>query len=98
MYSLFEKNYTDEEYDLPQLCRDIEISRSQLQRKLAALSDQSPMQLLRRYRLQKAYDILSENPDTHIKEVCFQVGFKDPSHFSRLFSKTFHTAPSNVKK
>ncbi len=98
IYALFEKNYPDEEYDLPQLCHDIELSKSQLQRKLAALSDQSAMELLRRYRLQKAYEILSDSLDINIKEICFQVGFKDPSHFSRLFSKTFHLAPSEVRK
>ncbi len=98
IYAIFAKKYTDEAYDLPQLCRDIEMSKSQLQRKLVALSDQSAMQLLRRYRLQRAFEILSENPDQNVKEVCFQVGFKDPSHFSRLFSKTFHTAPSDVKR
>ncbi len=98
IYALFEKNYPDEEYDLPQLCHDIELSKSQLQRKLAALSDQSAMELLRRYRLQKAYEILSDSLDINVKEICFQVGFKDPSHFSRLFSKTFHLAPSEVRK
>ncbi len=98
IYALFEKNYPEEDYDLPQLCQDIEMSKSQLQRKLTALSDQSAMQLLRRYRLQKAYEILSENPDYNVKEICFQVGFKDPAHFSRLFSKTFQISPSDVKK
>jgi len=37
------------------------------------------MQLLRRYRLQKAYDILSEQPDHNVNEICFQVGFTDRS-------------------
>ena len=74
------------------------MSKSQLQRKLIALSDLSSMELLRRYRLQKAYEILSEHPDYTVKEVCFRVGFKDPAHFSRLFSKMFQIAPSDVKR
>ncbi len=98
IYALFEKNYANEDYDLLQLCRDLEMSKSQLHRKLSALSDQSAMQLLRRYRLQKAYDILSDHLDYNVNEICFQVGFKDRSHFSRLFSKTFSVAPSEVKK
>ena len=98
MYALFEEHYVIEAYDLSQLCRHMEMSKSQLQRKLAALSDQSVMQLLRRYRLQKAYEILSGDPNCNVREVCFQVGFKDPSHFSRLFSKTFQLAPSDIKR
>ena len=74
------------------------MSKSQLQRKLTALSNQSAMQLLRRFRLQKAYDMLSDDSTENVKEICFRVGFKDPSHFSRLFSKTFQVAPSEVKK
>jgi signal transduction histidine kinase/DNA-binding response OmpR family regulator/streptogramin lyase len=98
LYAIFEKKYTNEDYDLLQFCTDIEMSKSQLQRKLTALSDQSAMQLLRAYRLQKAYKILSADPNKNVKEVCFEVGFKDASHFSRLFSKTFNIAPSEVKK
>jgi len=98
MYRLFEDNYPNEEYDLPHLCHELEMSKSQLQRKIAVLSDQSAMQLLRRYRLQKAHEILSESSEANVKEICFQVGFKDPSHFSRLFSKTFGMAPSEVRK
>ncbi|MCY7329092.1 MAG: helix-turn-helix domain-containing protein [Saprospiraceae bacterium] len=71
---------------------------ARLHRKLTALSDQPMMQLLRRYRLQKAHEILSESSEANVKEICFQVGFKDPSHFSRLFSKTFGMAPSEVRK
>jgi signal transduction histidine kinase/DNA-binding response OmpR family regulator len=98
LYAIFEKNYSNDAYNLLQLCRDSEMSKSQLQRKLIALSDLSSMELLRRYRLQKAYEILSEHPDYTVKEVCFMVGFKDPAHFSRLFSKMFHVAPSDIKK
>jgi len=98
IYTIFEKNYSNEEYSLPHFCRDIEMSKSQLQRKLTALSDLTSMELLRRYRLQKAYEILSEQPNLNVKEVCFMVGFKDPAHFSRLFSKMFQVAPSGIKK
>lgn len=98
LYRMFEDNFTNEAYDLPQLCRDMEISKSQLQRKLAALSDQPAIELLRRFRLQKAYTLLLQHPELNVKEACFRVGFKDPAHFSRMFSKAFGIAPSEVKK
>lgn len=98
LYRVFEDNFVNDAYDLPQLCRDMEISKSQLQRKLAALSDQPAIELLRRFRLQKAYHLLQQHPDWNVKEACFQVGFKDPAHFSRMFSKTFGITPSEVKK
>lgn len=97
LYDVFEKNYTSDAYGLPHLCRDLEISKSQLQRKLAVLSDQPAIELLRRFRLQKARDLLSQHPERNVREICFQVGFKDPAHFSRMFSKTFGLAPSEIK-
>ncbi|MEZ4942649.1 MAG: ATP-binding protein [Saprospiraceae bacterium] len=97
LYRLFEKNYANEKYDLNWLCRDFQISRSQLQRKLAALSDHSAMTLLRRFRLQKAYALLEQYPEKNIKEICFLVGFKDPAHFTRMFTKTFDRTPSSVR-
>ena len=97
LYAVFEKNYMQESYGLPQLCRDLEISKSQLQRKLAVLAGQSAMELLRHYRLQKAYALLQAEPHLNVKEVCFRVGFKDPAHFSRLFTKTFRQSPSSMR-
>lgn len=97
LYALFEKNCDNDEYDLPQLCRDMEVSKSQLQRKLAAVSDQSAMDLLRRYRLQKAQELLWNNPGLSVKEAGFRVGFKDPTHFSRTFAKVMGFPPSEVR-
>jgi len=97
LYAQFERHFANDGYDLPQLCRDMEVSKSQLQRKLAALSDQSAMDLLRRYRLQKAQDILQTHPGLSIKEVGFRVGFKDPAHFTRMFTKVLGITPSEAK-
>lgn len=98
LYALFEKNYPNDEYDLTQLCRDMEVSKSQLQRKLSAVSDQSAMDLLRRFRVQKAQELLLKNPDLSVKEAGFQTGFKDPAHFSRTFTKVMGFSPSEVRR
>lgn len=98
LYTLFEKNYPNDEYDLTQLCRDMEVSKSQLQRKLSAVSDQSAMDLLRRFRVQKAQELLLNNPDLSVKEAGFRVGFKDPAHFSRTFTKVIGFPPSEVRR
>lgn len=97
MYNVFAKNYTNERYDLVQLSHDLEVSKSQLQRKLAALSDQSAMELLRQYRMNQARILLENNPDINIREVCFLVGLKDPAYFSRMFLKTFGISPSEAR-
>lgn len=91
---IFEANYHEDDFNLDRLCRMLNMSSSQLDRKFKALTDQSPMQMLRTFRLQKAQLLLRNHPNISIKEVCFRTGFKSPAHFSRLYSKEFGTPPS----
>ena len=97
IYTIFEQNYQDDAFKLPQLCRALAISSSQLDRKLNALTEQSPMEMLRRFRLAKAYELLkSRQPKPSVQEVCYACGFKSPEHFSRLFSDNFGVSPSEI--
>jgi len=96
LYAAFEENYQDDTFNLDRLCRILGMSSSQLDRKLKVLTDQSPMQMLRRYRLHKAQKLLQNYPRPSIKDVCYRTGFKSPSHFSRVFSETFGKPPSET--
>jgi len=98
IYQVFEEHYSNETFDLNNLCRELGYSKSKLQRKLAILTNQPPMQLLRNYRLEKAYELLQNQPDMNISAICFRVGFTNTAHFSRLFSKRFQIAPSDLRK
>ena len=97
IYTIFEEHYTDDTFGLDELCQILGFSRSKLQRKLATLTNHSAVNMLRDFRLQKAYELLQNQPDLNVSTVCFQVGFSNLSHFSRLFSKTFHMSPSEVR-
>jgi signal transduction histidine kinase/DNA-binding response OmpR family regulator/ligand-binding sensor domain-containing protein len=97
LYGVFEQNYTKEAFNLEKLCQIMNMSSSQLDRKLKALTDQSPMEMLRLYRLEKARQLLRSVPPPSVSEVCFQVGFKNPAHFSRLFNKVYGKPPSEIR-
>jgi AraC-like DNA-binding protein len=73
------------------------MSRTQLHRKLKALTGQSTASYIRSIRLQKAKSLL-ENSDLPIGEIADQVGYKDFSHFSRSFYKEFGTQPNETRK
>ncbi len=93
--AIIELHYTDENYALPQLCLDLGMSRSQLFRKLKAVANIAPSDLIRTYRLQKAKAIL-EKGDLTVAEVTYQVGFRDPSYFSKIFQEEFGVLPSAI--
>lgn len=95
--SIIEVNFSDENFALPQLCRELNMSRSQLFRKLKALMDISPSDFIRNFRLQKAKTLL-ETTDLTVSEVAWQVGYKDASHFSRSYQEMFGITPGKRTK
>ena len=97
LHEIVETNMSDESFDTNRLCRAIAMSRTQLHRKLKALTGQATASYIRSIRLQKAKTLL-ESTDMPIGEIAIQVGYKDFSHFSRSFAKEFGVLPSEVRK
>lgn len=87
----------DPEFGVMPLSRALGMSRVQVHRKLKALTNLSTTQNIRSIRLQQAYELL-KNPDLSISEIGYQVGFKDPTHFSRAFSQQFGKSPRETRK
>ncbi len=97
IHQIIESNLHDELFNTNELCRAIAMSRTQLYRKLKALTGQSIAQYIRSLRLQKAKSLL-ESTDLPIGEIASRVGFKDFGHFSRSFQKEFQVPPSGIRK
>ncbi len=94
---IIETHYHHEDFGLPQLCQKIGMSRSQLFRKMKALTDIAPSDLIRTHRLNKAKALL-ESGAANVAEAAWEVGFKDPSYFSKLYQEEFGVAPSATRK
>lgn len=84
-------------FGVEQLADKMCLSSSQLHRKLQALIDQAPGQLIRNIRLQRAADLIKKNAGT-LTDICFQTGFNDQAYFSRAFKNQFGCSPSAYKK
>lgn len=95
--AIIELKLGDELFDTNHLCRAIAMSRTQLHRKLKALTGQSTASYIRTIRLKKAESLL-KSTDLPIGEIALQVGYKDFSHFSRSFLKEFGLQPSETRK
>ena len=85
------------EFNNRQLARKMEISESQLFRKIKKLTNQSITLYVRSVRLQIAKELLL-NSLLNISEVAYLTGFRDPSYFSRIFLKEFGNTPSRIRK
>ena len=89
-----EMYFEDEQFSVEKLAEHVNMSLSQLNRKLKALIDQPPGHLIRSLRLQRAADLLEKNAG-NVSEICFKVGFSDNAYFSRAFKKQFGFSPSD---
>jgi signal transduction histidine kinase/ligand-binding sensor domain-containing protein/DNA-binding response OmpR family regulator len=91
-----EENMSDPDFSVEQMSYRIGMSRSQLYRKLFALTGQSPRDFVRILRLKRAANLIAQAQIT-IAEAAFRVGFDDPAYFSKCFRKQFGVAPGEYK-
>ena len=92
-----EQHIEDASFNSMRLSRELNLSESQLYRKLKALSDASTAVFIRRVRLQKAKTIL-QNSEFTVSEVAYQTGFNSPGWFSRAFKEEFGFPPNEMRK
>jgi AraC-like DNA-binding protein len=78
------------------ICQQMGMSRTNLYRKLMALTDQPLTLFIRDIRLQKAR-LLLQTTRMNVSEVAYECGFDDPKYFSRVFSEVFGTPPSALR-
>lgn len=87
---------SDEFFNVDILCKELGVSERQLQRKLKAITQKTPNQLISSARLKRAKELILKN-DLTVSEVAFQTGFSNPSYFSKCFKKEFDISPSELK-
>ena len=92
------EHLTDPEFGVSELASATALSASQLRRRMKDLYDRTPVQLIRRRRLEAGARLLREREDATIGEVAFAVGFNSQSYFSRSFRKEFGMSPSRYRE
>ncbi len=97
MRELIEKNMSDSDFGVEQLGDDIGMSRAQLYRKCKALTNYSPVELIRNTRLKRAQQMLAQGDET-IAQVAYAVGFTAPSYFTKCYKEYFGENPTELVK
>jgi signal transduction histidine kinase/DNA-binding response OmpR family regulator len=75
----------------------VHLGRTQVYRKLKALTGHTPTLYIRSARLKRAKELL-RSTTLQVAEVAYDVGFNDPGYFSRAFTEEFGTSPSEWSK
>lgn len=90
---LMEQHYPDSDFGVPQMQEALALSKSQLHRKLKALTNEAPGELLRNFRLKRAAQLLSQKSDS-VTQIAYKVGFNDLSYFTKCFKELYGVVPS----
>jgi signal transduction histidine kinase/DNA-binding response OmpR family regulator len=90
---IVEKNVSNENFSAEEFAESVGMSKTHLNRKLNALTDNSANEFIRTYRLKKAARLLKSRSG-NISEIAYEVGFSNPSYFAESFKKLFGHSPS----
>lgn len=90
-------NIDDQLLDIDKLAKLMNTSRTSLFRKINAISDLTPNELITITRLKKAAQLLLET-NYKIFEIAYMLGFNSQTSFGRSFVKQFGMAPTEYQK
>ena len=89
---IIEEHMDDPEFDPKLFSRKIGMSRAGLYNKLRTLTGHSVRDFIIAIRLKRSAQLLKQSGLT-VTQIAYEVGFKDPSHFTKLFKKQFGKSP-----
>ncbi|MCH5600787.1 response regulator transcription factor [Niabella ginsengisoli] len=95
--ALIEENMADAEVNVEWLANQLFMSRTQLYRKIKAISNQSVHEFVTDIRLSKAARLLLEGGHS-VTEIAFMVGYADATSFGRMFQKRYGTTPKKYSQ
>ncbi len=93
LLDIFENHISEADYSTESFASEIGMSRSNLHRKLQALTNQPTHEFLRTLRLKRAAQLLIKSTGS-VTEVAYSVGFNNLSHFTKIFRQQFGQTPS----
>jgi signal transduction histidine kinase/DNA-binding response OmpR family regulator/ligand-binding sensor domain-containing protein len=93
---VIEDHLGDSHFDVEQVAKHMLLSAVQVRRKLKSLNNQTLIEYIRNYRLDKAEGLLKAGAGT-VSEVAYQVGFESLPYFSKVFQERFGKNASDWK-
>ena len=92
-----EAHLGDSSFGVEVLSGEVAMSSAQLYRKVKALTNFKPVDLIRHIRLERAADLLKQSAG-NVSEVAYRVGFNNLSYFAKVFKDKYGVNPSEFVK
>ncbi|MEX0980475.1 MAG: two-component regulator propeller domain-containing protein [Bacteroidales bacterium] len=94
---VIEQNYSDPGFDSNAFSKKLFINRSQFYKKMKAITNQTPAEFLREFRMKMAVELMVKEK-LAVSEVNDRVGILSRPHFIKCFKETYGTLPSEFLK
>ncbi|WP_163397400.1 hybrid sensor histidine kinase/response regulator transcription factor [Flavobacterium fluviatile] len=96
-FKIVEENIANNQFDIPQFCSELGVSRTMLFLKIKTWTDCTPNEFIHEIRLKAAAQLLEQHK-INISQVSYKVGFNNPKYFSKCFQKKYGITPSEYSE
>jgi signal transduction histidine kinase/AraC-like DNA-binding protein/streptogramin lyase/ActR/RegA family two-component response regulator len=97
LVAIIEDNISDPEFGTVKISREVGVSRTQLYRKMAALTEMTVKEFIRSIRLKKAAQLIIQD-QVNISEAAYAVGFLQVAYFRKCFKEMYGMTPSEYAR
>lgn len=94
---LVNERISNPDLKIDELAAEMGLGQSQFTRKIKALTNYTPVELIRSIRLQRARTLLMSTEKT-VSEIAYDVGFTSLAYFSRCYKEAFGTTPTDTRE
>lgn len=94
---LVQERIADSDLQVSELAAQMGLGQSQFTRKIKALTNYTPVELIRNLRLQKAKTMLLSTEKT-VGEIAYAVGFTSLAYFSKCYKEAFGCSPTETRE
>lgn len=92
-----EKHLDESEFDLDQLSRELNMSKSTLHRKIKSITGLTSLDFVKNIKMKRACMMLLEGK-LNISEIAYATGFNDPKYFRKCFKDEFGITPTEYQQ
>jgi AraC-like DNA-binding protein len=90
--TIIDNHLQDPSFGVQKLAEEVAVSEVQLFRKIKALTNQSPNEVIRNYRLERAVQLLTQKSG-NVTQIAYEVGFNNLSYFAKCFREKYGYNP-----
>lgn len=93
---IFRADMGNPDLNVDMIASKMGLERSQFYRKIKALTNYAPVELIRRLRMQRSHELLISTEKT-ISEIAYEIGFSTPAYFTKCYRDAFGETPSQAR-